>query len=206
MIDRNGSVAQANSGAVHGAPKGRRVGGCVARLGLLGLGGLAAALIVLLVLAFVWTQFGPGGALSRVRPGRPAPDFDVPMLGGGRISLAELEGRPVALNFWATWCPPCVIELPLLQEAERRHADVGLAVVALNAGQHHEYLEGFMAERGLDIPIALDPGKDVYERYRVVGLPTTVWIDADGVVRAIELGVLTNDKIDAYVAQLTAGP
>jgi cytochrome c biogenesis protein CcmG/thiol:disulfide interchange protein DsbE len=162
----------------------------------------AGVLIVLMIAAQVYTQRGPGGALSDVRVGRPAPDFDVPWLSGGRVSLAGLAGRPVALNFWATWCPPCVLELPLLYQAEARYASEGLAVVALNAGQHHEYVADFMTQQGLQMPVAIDPDKQVYKEYGVIGLPTTVWIDGKGVVRAVKVGRLTEGEIESYVALL----
>jgi peroxiredoxin len=170
---------------------------------VLGLAACAAVtLIVLLVAAFTATQFGPGGVLSDVRPGSPAPDFEVPTLDGGELRLSDHRGRPVVLNFWATWCPPCVLELPLLIEAESRYADEGLVVIAMNAGQTPEHIDWFLDQQGIDMPVAIDPGRDVYELYGVVGLPTTIWIDRDGNVNAVELGVLTTDLIDEYVSEL----
>jgi peroxiredoxin len=162
----------------------------------------AIALIALLVGAFVATQFGPGGLMSDVRPGAEAPDFEVPTLGGESIKLSDYRGRPVVLNFWATWCPPCIVEIPLLVQAEADYADENLALIALNAGQTSEHIRSFFDEQGIDMPVALDPGKDVYELYGVVGLPTTVWIDRDGVVSAVELGVLTPELIDGYMSEL----
>ena len=100
----------------------------------------AMGVILLLGGAYVAMQFGPGGLMSDVRSGSPAPQFDVPALSDGTIRLEDYDGQLVALNFWATWCPPCVEELPMLVEAEARHADEGLAVVALNAGQTRAHI------------------------------------------------------------------
>ena len=184
----------------------RRLGGCGARAALSVAALAAVGLILLLVGAWAATQFGPGGIMSDVRPGAEAPDFEVPLLDGGTVRLSEYRGRPVALNFWATWCPPCILELPLLIQAGEDYGDGaggGLAVLALNAGQTREHIEWFIEDHSLEVPpVALDPGRKVYEMYGVVGLPTTVWIDDDGVVSAVELGVLTPELISSYMEEL----
>lgn len=166
---------------------------------------VAITAIVVLGGAYAVMQFGPGGMMSDVRPGAAAPAFEVPRLDDGALRLADYQGRLVALNFWATWCPPCVEELPLLVAAEQRYEDAGLSVIALNAGQTREHIRRFLDGRDLDdLPVAIDPDRDVYEAYRVVGLPTTVWIDRDGRVFAVEVGGLTDEVIDRYVRDMLA--
>jgi thiol-disulfide isomerase/thioredoxin len=124
-------------------------------------------------------------------------------LDGSTIRLEDYEGQLIALNFWATWCPPCVQELPLLDEAQERHADAGLAVIAMNAGQTRKHVTAFLQNRDLeDLPVAMDPGREVYDAYGIVGLPTTVWIDRQGNVHAVEIGGLTQEVIDRYVAEM----
>lgn len=185
--------------------RGRR-GRDVGRIVLYGMLSLAACgaigMILALVGAWGWSQSGPGGMLSDVKPGAMAPDFEAEFLEGGSVRLSDYRGRPVALNFWATWCPPCVHEMPMLREAERRYAAEGFAVLAMNAGQTVEHLEEFMPQFDLEGPVVLDPGRLVYGEYGVVGLPTTIWIDREGVIRAVEVGQLTPELIDRYVAQL----
>jgi peroxiredoxin len=164
----------------------------------------ALTMIALLVGAFVLTQTGPGGALAAVRVGRPAPDFDLGTLDAGSIKLGDQRGHIVAVNFWTTWCPGCVAELPALAAASRGLADEDLVVVAVNAGEAPSKVERFLDERGIDIPVALDVFREVYRTYHVVGLPTTVWVDRAGIVRAVHLGALSPEDIDRYVREVDA--
>lgn len=180
-----------------------RIGKAAGYIVLTAVACLAISSIVLLAAAYGIMQFGPGGIMSDVRAGKPAPDFEVQTLDGGTIRLEDYEGKLIALNFWATWCPPCVQELPLLDQAQERHADAGLAVIAMNAGQTRKHVTSFLDGRDLDdLPVAMDPGREVYEAYGVVGLPTTVWIDREGNVYAVEIGGLTQEVIDKYVAEM----
>lgn len=163
----------------------------------------ALTVIALLLTAGVAVQLGPGGLLSSIRPGAPAPDFELAMIDGRIVHLSDYRGHLVALNFWATWCPGCVAELPALEAAVRDHADDGLVVLAVNSGQWPAHVEEFLADQGiggLDVP--LDVQREVYRAYRVTALPTTVWVDAAGIVRDIHLGALDTEMIDAYVADL----
>jgi thiol-disulfide isomerase/thioredoxin len=111
------------------------------------------------------------------------------------MDLARYHGRPLLLNLWATWCPPCVAELPSLQalrDAERtRHgAGRGMEVVALDVGQSINQVEGFLASLPvpLALPVLLDPHKQSLGRWNVRVLPTTLVFDADGKLRATLLG------------------
>jgi len=166
---------------------------------------LACSLIAVLVGVGGFSQLGPGGLLSEVRVGSTAPDFELATVDGGSVRLQDYRGQPVAINFWATWCPGCVKEMPDLEAAMRDHASEGLVVLAVNAGQRAEHVQSFLDWRGVhDLPVPLDLGKKVYDRYRIVALPTTVWLDRDGVVRAVHTGALTSDDIDRYVEQLMA--
>lgn len=136
--------------------------------------------------------------------GATAPDFTAVTPAGDEIALSDYRGQPVAINFWATWCAPCEVEMPALQAATERHSDAGLAVLAVNAGEGAETVETFMDERGLTFPALLDPDGDVLDLYEVRVFPTTVWVGADGVVRAKHLGPLDDALIDRYVADLAA--
>lgn len=119
----------------------------------------------------------------------PAPDFTLPTLSGESFRLADLRGKVVLLNFWATWCIPCRTEMPAIEALYQRYKDRGLDVLAVNldvlstAG-----VEAFVKEAGVTFPIILDPSWATARAYRVVALPTTYLIDRAGNVVVREVG------------------
>lgn len=132
---------------------------------------------------------GPGcarplGPVIRVARGEPAPDEIGVTPGGERIQLAQFRGKLVLLNFWTTWCAPCRMELPRLEEFHRAYQDKGLEVVAVNYGETEEQVREFLkANSQLTLRVVLDPYAETAQRFGVSGLPTTVIIDGNGVVR-----------------------
>jgi cytochrome c biogenesis protein CcmG/thiol:disulfide interchange protein DsbE len=150
-------------------------------------------------------QAGPTPVPDYVAVGKPAPDFTGETVDGATLTLSDLQGSPVALNFWATWCVPCTVEMPALESAAARYADQHLIVLAVNAGESPAAVEAFMDEYDLTFPALLDRDGDILDLYGVRYFPTTIWVDADGVVQAEHLGPLTDDLIDRYVADLTGG-
>jgi len=139
---------------------------------------------------------------DRVSEGKPAPDFTGRTTNGEMISLSDYRGSSVAVNFWATWCAPCRVEMPALQAAY----DAGkVTVLAVNAGEPEDAIQAYMDELGLTFPAVLDPSGDILDLYGVRVFPTTVWVDRQGIVRAEHLGPLTADLIDQY-SQEMAGP
>ncbi len=126
-----------------------------------------------------------------MRPSRPtaAPDFTVARLGSGFISLKDLRGGAVLLNFWATWCVPCKTEMPSMERLYRRHKDRGLTIVAISidaAGA--KSVVAFVRRLGLTFPIGLDPTLEVANRYTVRALPSSFLIDRRGSTVAIAAG------------------
>ena len=118
-----------------------------------------------------------------------APDFTLPTLSGAPIRLADLRGKVVLLNFWATWCVPCRTEMPSIEALYQRYKDRGLEVVAVNldilstAG-----VAEFVQEAGVTFRVGLDPSWSSAQAYRVLGLPTTYLIDRAGYVVVREFG------------------
>lgn len=174
------------------------------------LGGGLLAGIVMAVLTVVGGRSVSQGGMGSERPiiptpipdlvGQVAPDFTARTPEGELVTLSHLRGSPVALNFWATWCDPCRAEMPELEEARIRYTD--LVVLAVNAGETAEDVQAFMSELGLTFPALLDPRGEISDLYGAKFLPTTVWIDAGGVVRGKHIGVLTQALIDDYMAQV----
>lgn len=110
--------------------------------------------------------------------GSKAPSFALPNLQGETIRLADFRGRVVLLNFWASWCNPCVKEMPLLNEINKQRPDVEL--IAVNIGEKTEIVKRFVEELGLDIPVVLGRDSEIKKDYRISGLPVTLLIDKDG--------------------------
>jgi len=122
---------------------------------------------------------------------KPAPDIDLLTIDGERVALSELRGQPVLINFWATWCPPCREEFPLMVDAYAEHADDGLEILGI---LHDDFADGareFAADMSADWPILEDPGDNVYNDYFVPALPTSYFVDGEGIVRAFSLGGFT---------------
>jgi cytochrome c biogenesis protein CcmG/thiol:disulfide interchange protein DsbE len=125
-----------------------------------------------------------------------APDFEVSDPAGRRFRLSELRGRPVLLNFWATWCVSCVAELPLIRDLQAELGSETFAVVALNAGEPRARAEELIDWLEAPFLYGLDPGLIVTDAYGVYGLPLTVFIDAEGVIQAVYRGEVQRPLLD----------
>lgn len=133
--------------------------------------------------------------------GDTPPDFTLRDLDGNPVSLSDFQGQPVIVNFWATWCAPCRIEMPELQAAFEKYRDDGLVILALDQDEPEDTVRSFFYdEMGLTFTPLLDVGGDVAERYRVFNFPSTFFIDPDGVITAIHRGPMAQSQIEGYLA------
>jgi len=137
--------------------------------------------------------------------GQQAPDFALNDLDDRPVQLYRLRGRPVVINFWATWCPPCRAEAPALQAAYQRYQD-RVALLGVDEREDAATVLQFASEFGLTYPLLLDQNGDASMLYQVLGIPTTVVLDAEGVVRVRHVGPLTVDQFAQYVDPLLAPP
>jgi peroxiredoxin len=167
----------------------------------------AASLVALAAYLFL------GGGLSALRSlvpsqmpapeaGRPAPDFEALTVDGERVRLSDLRGKAVLLNFWATWCAPCRLEMPEIQAAYDEYRDRGLVVVAIDVAEDAEAVQPFLRELGLTFPAVLDPKTELALTYRVTGLPTSFFIGRDGVIRDVHLGPMLGPTLRAKLEQV----
>ena len=138
--------------------------------------------------------------------GHTAPDFELPTPTGEIIRLSDYRGTPVIVNFWATWCGPCRAEFPEFQEAAVDNAD-SLVIIGVNSTStdQAENIPSFLEEFGITFPIVLDEQGDVVDQYRVLGLPTTVFVDSNGVVNEVFTGPLNKAYIESKISELQAG-
>jgi peroxiredoxin len=159
--------------------------------------GLITAAIGLL-LVFGWSSRGDHSPLDA---GSEAPPYAAVSLAGDSVSLADLRGRVVLLNVWATWCTPCIREMPALERLHRAHEAEGLSVVAVSVdastpGLGAADVERFVNDLGVSFTILLDPGGEIENRFRVSGLPMTYLIDRDGRIRQKIVGAREWDEPD----------
>lgn len=129
--------------------------------------------------------------------GHPAPALSLIGLDGQPFALSDLRGTPVVLNFWATWCPPCRAELPELQAASERLAGQ-VAIVGVNQAEAPGDVRSFVDRLGLTFSMPLDENGIASRTYGVRSLPTTFFIDRQGVIRQVQVGPVT----EATLAQL----
>jgi len=155
-------------------------------------------MVVVLALGTVWTIFSrlPASATSNgVPPASPrqgfaAPDFTLDLLGGGEVTLSDLRGKPVVVNLWASWCLPCRAEMPAIERVYRDYQDLGLVVLGVNTTNQDSEADAaaFVRQYGLTFPIPLDRDGSVSVRYALRGLPTTFFIDREGIIRSVVVG------------------
>ncbi len=159
-----------------------------------------------LLLAAFWLLWATAAAQG---VGAPLPPFELRDQHGALVVRDDLLGRPWLVNLWATWCPPCRAELPLLATAAADLADEGLGLLLLNAGERASLAAAYLDEAGLDLRTLVDPDErerglerteDTMRRLRARGLPTTFFVDAEGVVRAAFVGELTADALAEQLA------
>lgn len=130
---------------------------------------------------------------------RPLPPVTLADAAGQAVDLASLRGRPLALNFWATWCPPCDEEMPALELLHRQEGEAGVQVVAVNLGESAEEVSAYAAARGLTLPLLLDEAGALALELDVTYLPTTFFVDETGVIRSRVRRALTLVEMEEAV-------
>lgn len=174
----------------------RRLG----RRRIIGIWILAAIAVV--IAAFSINLGRPGGTVDTPIVGRAAPTFVLETLDGGQVSLADLKGKPIILNFWASWCIPCREEAPLLTGAAAAYSASGLRVLGVVYQDSAENARKFMLEYGQTYPGLLDPEGRTAIDYGVFGIPETFFIDRDGIVRSHQVGALVAADLKRQVERI----
>ena len=144
-------------------------------------------------------------AAAAFHVGQPAPPLVVPKVGGGTIDLATLRGKPVWVNFMATWCPPCQDEFPLMNGFAARYASTGLDVLAVDVQEDEGAVAAFAKQLGATFPLGLDVDGKAASAWDAIGLPIHFWIDADGIVRDGAVGGIGPDVMAAGLRTILPG-
>ncbi len=141
----------------------------------------------------------PQISIAGLGTGSQAPLFELERADGTMVRLEDYRGQVVLLNFWATWCAPCRIEMPLLQSTFESSKDQGLVILGIDFDEPADLVASFGDELGLTFPLLLDPGGKVQQQYKVRGYPTTVILDREGRIQSYHIGVLTESQLDGYM-------
>jgi peroxiredoxin len=129
---------------------------------------------------------------------KPAPDFELTSLNGSAVRLSDYQGHPVLVNYWATWCPPCRDELPLIQKRYERFSP-DLVVLAINAGEDPETVKNYIEENGFTFPVLLDPDWKAEALFGIMAYPTSVFIDGKGNILVRYVGGMSAHTLDDYL-------
>ncbi len=146
-------------------------------------------------------------ALEGGQIGNLAPRFQLTGLDGRVVSLSDLRGRPVMLNFWATWCGPCHSEMPFLQQAYNRWQDKGLVLLTVNLRESAAAARQFIQDGNYSFPVLLDASGDMSGRYSIAAIPSTFFIAENGAIIDKRVGSFQNlDTIEASLAKISRPP
>lgn len=166
---------------------------------------------VVAVVGFVWLSMtrgqtgtaipSPDGQAARPEVGYPAPDFTLATLDGGTLTLSELRGQPVVLNFWATWCPPCRTEIPALEQVYTE-LDGDVLIIGVDVQEDPAEVAAFAQEIGMTYPVALDTQADVARLYQVRAYPTTYFINAEGTIVRVFTGPLNEPLLYTRLTEI----
>jgi thiol-disulfide isomerase/thioredoxin len=144
------------------------------------------------------------GSGAAVAPSAGAPDFTLPSLGGPNLRLQEQRGRVVMVNFWASWCGPCRVEMPHLGRLYERYRGAGFVVLAVNIDEDPSKAASLAGQLGMRFPVLLDSEKKVSRLYDLSTMPSTILIDRDGRVRYVHRGYREGyeDTYDKQIREL----
>ena len=172
------------------------------RLGWIAVALLFAAAAVLLYVDFSRFRSGAGVRYGRATIGAPAPDVTFDTLDGSKQALRASFGRPLIVNFFATWCVPCKAELPLIESRYVKLRSLGLTVLGVDEQETAKSVRAFTRAHGVTYPIVIDSTGSVFDVYAGHAIPTSLFIDRDGVLRAVHVGYLTGDILDGELTKI----
>jgi len=160
---------------------------------------------ILLLASIVYLTLSNKFSSQNVTPARIGSslgNFTLNDLNGKAVHLSDYKGKPVLINGWATWCPPCRAEMPLLSQYFLVHRQQGLVLLAVNAGDTKSEVDTFTKQFDLPFTVLLDPGAQLLENLGVTGFPTSILIGKDGKVKTIHFGMFTQDTLDTEITPL----
>ncbi|MFC2067420.1 peroxiredoxin family protein [Chloroflexota bacterium] len=146
-------------------------------------------------------QDGQQEATVGIKVGEIAPDFTLLDLDGNEVKLSEFLGKRVFINFWATWCPPCRAEMPDIESLYQEYKDKGLVVIGIDISESEGTTRQFVQRGGYGWTFVLDSTGAVAANYNVRAIPTSFFIDREGVIQAVNIGAITKRRMEANIAE-----
>ncbi len=135
------------------------------------------------------------------RIGRLAPDFTLVDLEGNLVTLSDFRGETVFLNFWATWCPPCRAEMPEMEAVYQEYKDKGVVVIGVDVQEAEEEVRQYVQQGGYSWTFVLDTTGEVTVSYKITGIPTSFFIDREGVIQAMNIGAMTKRDMETKLSE-----
>jgi thiol-disulfide isomerase/thioredoxin len=172
------------------------------------IGGLVLVFLAVAGLLFARQDFDKNATRNRRLPptvGSVVPDFELADTDGGLQTLSSYRGKRVLINFWATWCPPCKEEMPLLQQYGQKYAGT-LVILGINSGEEPEIASPVIAEMGITFPILLDQAGEITDLYFVKDFPYTFFVDEAGILRGQHIGLLSEEQLVRYLKTIGIEP
>jgi peroxiredoxin len=160
--------------------------------------------VFLILAAILFTSFSKstGIIVAPARVGSALGDFSLTDIRNNTVHLSDFKGKTVLINAWATWCPPCRAEMPLLNQYYQAHAQQNFVLLAVNAGDTLSEAASFANQNTLAFPVLLDSGTQLLNQMGVNSFPTSILIGRDGKVKTIHIGLFTADSIEAELTPL----
>ena len=162
-----------------------------------------------LPLALLTLALPPAARAQEIAQGTPAPEIDLPTLAGGQVKLSALRGHPVVISFWGTWCPPCRVEFPELVAAYRKYREAGLEVLAVNQRDQETSIgdvQAFVKRFSVEFTVALDARGRSRRSFRLIALPTTVFVDTAGIIRQVHMGPISEAELARGLTTILPAP
>ncbi len=131
-----------------------------------------------------------------------APDFALTDLEGNSVSLGDFKGKNVYINFWASWCGPCRLEMPDIEKIHHKYNDQDLVVLAVNIGESNDTVRAYMKNNNLSFTALLDPNGSAAKTYKVSSIPLSIFINTEGVIVGKRVGLMNLEQMEAYVSEL----
>ncbi len=162
---------------------------------------IAGGLLLVSAIALLLVNQSPRTAsIELAQKGQPLSDFSLMDLDGETVRLSDYQGQVILVNAWATWCPPCVAEMPDLQAYYQAHQDENFIILGINAGDTFRTAFEFASQKGITFPILLDQDVSLLTDLGIHSFPTSILVGADGVVKNIHVGMYSAEELDAEIS------
>ncbi|MEI6363791.1 MAG: TlpA disulfide reductase family protein [Actinomycetes bacterium] len=205
MDENDGPIddSMAGTGVDVAAPEDAPPANSSRKAGIITLVGVLALLVIVLVVALAPKGKPADGVLPADPTGYNAPALSLPKLDGdGKISLADLKGKPVVVNFWASWCVTCKAEAPVVAAAEKRWRDKGVVFLGIDALDKNDAAKVFEGEYGFEYDSVVDPEGTTANAWRVTAYPESFFIGRDGRIVSAVRNAVDETTIDERIAQI----